>query len=105
MKKNSKKVYSYEKGCKITVFESEYGLPANELAKQLDRFLKSPTCQGARVQVKLPQGDFRSPDGHFDIKSITLFENNVIGARESHRLVFEISTGESWRMSSIKKKV
>jgi len=78
---------------------------AKELAKQLDRFLKSPTCQSARVQVKLPQGDFRSPDGHFDISSITLFENNVIGARESHRLVFEISTGESWRMSAVKRKV
>ncbi len=78
---------------------------AKELALQLSRFLKSPTCQEARVQVKLPQGDFRSPDGHFDIKSITLFENNVIGARESHRMVIEISTGESWRMDSMKKKL
>jgi|TARA_R110000787_G_scaffold193084_1_gene304665 hypothetical protein len=78
---------------------------AKELALQLSRFLKSPTCQEARVQVKLPQGDFRSPDGHFDIKSITLFENNVIGARESHRMVIEISTGESWRMDSVKKKL
>ena len=78
---------------------------AKELALQLSRFLKSPICQEARVQVKLPQGDFRSPDGHFDIKSITLFENNVIGARESHRMVIEISTGESWRMDSVKKKL
>ena len=76
---------------------------AKELAKQLDRFLKSPTCQNARVQVKLPRGEFHSSDGHFDIFSITLFENNIIGARESHRLVIEIAA-ESWRMGSVKKK-
>ena len=77
---------------------------AKELAKQLDKFLKSPTCQSARVQVRLPQGEFHSPDGHFDILSISLFENNIIGARESHRLVIELSTGTSWKMGSIKKK-
>ena len=77
---------------------------AKELARQLDRFLKSPTCQEARVVVKLPQGEFHSPDGHFDIHSITLYENNIIGSRESHRLVFEIAT-ESWRMGKVKKKV
>ena len=78
---------------------------AKELARQLDRFLKSPTCQDARVVVKLPQGEFRSPDGQFDILSISLFENNIIGARESHRLVIELSTQQSWKMGSIKKKL
>ena len=77
---------------------------AKELAKQLNNFLKSPTCQNARVQVKLPQGEFHSPDGHFDILSISLFENNIIGSRESHRLVIELSTGSSWKMGSVKKK-
>ena len=76
---------------------------AKELATQLNNFLKSPTCQNARVQVKLPRGEFHSPDGHFDILSMTLFENNIIGSRESHRLVIELAT-ESWRMGSIKKK-
>ena len=76
---------------------------AKELAKQLDNFLKSPTCKNARVQVRLPRGEFHSPDGHFDIHSITLFENNIIGARESHRLVIDIAS-ESWRMGSVKKK-
>ena len=80
-------------------------LSAKELAKQLDNFLKSPTCQDARVVVKLPQGDFHSPDGQFDILSITLFENNIIGTRESHRLVIELSTTQSWQMGSIKKKL
>ena len=46
---------------------------AKELAKQLDRFLKSPTCQNARVMVKLPQGEYRAPDGCVDIKGISLF--------------------------------
>ena len=75
------------------------------LAQQLDKFLKSPVCQGARVQVKLPQGEFRSPDGFFDIKKLYLLQNNVIGARESHRIVLEISTQESWKMSKPKLKV
>ena len=71
---------------------------AKELARQLDKFLKSPTCQDARVVVKLPQGEFHSPDGQFDILSI-------IGARESHRLVIELATQQSWKMGSAKKKL
>ena len=55
--------------------------------------------------VKLPQGEYRSPDGCVDIKSITLYENNLIGARESHRILFEISPVESWKMGAIKKKL
>jgi len=84
---------------------SQSMINAKELAKQLDRFLKSPTCQDARVMVKLPQGEYRSPDGCVDIKSITLFENNLIGARESHRILLEISPIESWKMGKIKKKL
>jgi len=57
------------------------------------------------VQVKLPQGEFHSPDGYFDIISMSLLENNVIGSRESHRIVLEISTTESWRMGKVKKKI
>ena len=72
---------------------------------QLEKFLKSPACQNARVQVKLPQGEFHSPDGYFDIISMSLLENNVIGSRESHRIVLEISTTESWRMGKVKKKI
>ena len=75
------------------------------LADQLNKFLKSPVCQSARVQVKLPQGEFHSPDGYFDIISVSLMENNVIGSRESHRIVLELSTTESWRMGKVKKKI
>ena len=80
-------------------------ISAKELALQLDRFLKSPTCQNARVQVKLTRGEYRSPDGYFDIKNISLLQNNLIGARETHRIVLEISTGESWKMSKPKLKL
>ena len=80
-------------------------ISGKEFAKQLEKFLKSPVCQNARIQVKLPQGEFRSPDGYFDIKKIYLLQNNLIGARESHRIVLEISTQESWKMGKAKRKV
>ena len=74
------------------------------LAEQLNKFLQSPTCQNARVQVKLPRGEFRSPDGLFDILSVSLMQNNVLGARESHRIVFEIAP-QTWQMGKVKKKL
>ena len=80
-------------------------ISGKELAKQLENFLESPVCQSARVQVKLPRGEYKSPDGYFDIKKIYLLENNVIGARESHRIVIEISTQESWKMGKPKLKL
>ena len=73
------------------------------MAEQLEKFLKSPTCQNARVQVKLPQGEFHSPDGYFDIISMSLMENNILGSRETHRIVLELSTTESWRMGKVIK--
>ena len=75
------------------------------MAEQLEKFLKSPTCQNARVQVRLPQGEFHSPDGYFDIISMSLMENNILGSRETHRIVLELSTTESWRMGKVKKKL
>ena len=75
------------------------------MAEQLEKFLKSPTCQNARVQVKLPQGEFHSPDGYFDIISMSLMENNILGSRETHGIVLELSTTESWRMGKVKKKL
>ena len=75
------------------------------LAQQLEKFLKSSSCQNARVQVRLPQGEFHSPDGFFDVNAITLMENNILGQRETHRLVLDVSTIESWRMGKVKKKL
>jgi len=79
-------------------------ISGKEMATQLEKFLKSPTCQNARVQVKLPRGEFRSPDGYFDILSVSLLENNILGQRESHRIVIEI-TSENWRMGKPKLKL
>ena len=76
-----------------------------EFIKQLSRFVESPVCKDARIQVKLPRGAYKSPDGFFDIKSIYLLQNNLIGARETHRIVLEISTTESWKMGKPKLKL
>ena len=48
----------------------------------LDRFLKSPASQQARVQVQLPNGKI------MDITEISLLENRILGSNETHRLVF-----------------
>ena len=74
-----------------------------EFIRQIEKFIKSPVCKDARVQVKVPHGEFRSPDGFFDIKRIYLMQNNVVGARETHRVVLEISTIESWKMGKPKR--
>ena len=80
-------------------------ISGKEFIKQIAKFVKSPVCKEARVQVKLPRGEFRSPDGFFDIKKIYLLQNNLLGARESHRIVLEISTTESWKMGKPTKKL
>jgi len=64
----------------------------------LDKFLKSPVAQEARVQVVLPNGEF------YDIKGIQLLENKLLGVRETHRLVITIQP-ESWRMGKVIKKM
>ena len=71
------------------------------LRQALDKFMQGEVAQNARVQVKLPTGEFRSPDGMFDVKKIYLMQNNVIGTRESHRIVLEI-TPENWKMGKPK---
>jgi hypothetical protein len=60
----------------------------------LEKFLKSPVAQNARVQVCLPNGEF------YDIKEIRLLENKLIGVRETHRLVLTIEP-EKWRMGKV----
>ena len=84
---------------------------AKELALQLDRFLKSPTCQNARVMIKLPAGEYRSPDGCVDIKAISLFENNLIGKwvrlRRKYKTEITAKTWQSRRQNfgSIGRKI
>tara|TARA_R100000935_G_scaffold169_2_gene484 strand:+ start:754 stop:996 length:243 start_codon:yes stop_codon:yes gene_type:complete len=63
------------------------------LAQVLDKICASPVGQNARIQVRLPRGEFHSPDGFFDVKEINVMENNILGQRETHRIVFELDTG------------
>ena len=90
---------------KVVWRKSQCMISGKEFIKQIARFIKSPVCKEARVQVKLPRGEYQSPDGFFDIKRIYLLENNLLGTRESHRIVLEISTQESWKMGKVKKKL
>lgn len=51
------------------------------LKKAIDKFMKSPVCCDARVQIELPNGEF------YDITGAKLLENKIIGSMETHRLV------------------
>ena len=64
----------------------------------LDKLMKSPVAQEARVQVALPDGKF------YDIDGIKLMENKLLGARETHRIVVTIKP-ESWNMGRVLKKL
>ena len=68
------------------------------LRQILDKMLKGEVSKSARVQVALPDGKF------YDITSLQLMENKLIGVRESHRLVFTVQA-ESWNMGKILKKI
>jgi len=73
-------------------------LSGKALRQILDKMMKSPVAQEARVQVRLPDGQ------HFDITSLQLMENKLLGARETHRLVFTIKP-ETWNMGKVLRKI
>lgn len=64
----------------------------------LDKMLKSPVAQNARVQVILPDGKY------YDIEKISLLENKLLGVRETHRVALTISP-EKWIMGQVLKKL
>ena len=68
------------------------------LRQVLDKFMKSPVDQEARVQVCLPDGKY------YDIQDIKLMENNILGVRETHRLVMTLYTS-NWNMGEVIKKI
>jgi hypothetical protein len=68
------------------------------LRQVLDKMVKSPSAQNARVQVCLPDGKY------YDITSLQLLENKLIGVRESHRLVLTVQA-ETWNMGKVLKKI
>ena len=66
----------------------------------------STVGQEARIQIKLPRGEFHSADGYFDVVKISMMENNRLDQRETHRVVFEIyPENMGWRMGKPKKKL
>ena len=73
-------------------------LHGKSLKQVLDKMVKSPTAQEARVQVCLPDGKY------YDITSLQLLETKLLGSRESHRLVFTIKA-ETWNMGKVLKKI
>jgi len=73
-------------------------LSGKALRQILDKMMKSPVAQEARVQVQLPDGQ------HLDITSLQLMENKLLGARETHRLVLTVKP-ENRKMGSIIKKL
>ena len=46
----------------------------------LDKFLVSPVCQAARVQIELPNGE------KLNVSEIQLLQNRMIGDRDTHRI-------------------
>ena len=68
------------------------------LRQVLDKMLKAEVAGNARIQVCLPDGKF------YDITSLQLMENKLIGHRESHRLVFTVQA-ETWNMGKVLKKI
>ena len=68
------------------------------LRQVLDKMLKAETTKNARVQVCLPNGKY------YDITSLQLMENKLIGVRESHRLVFTVKA-ETWNMGKVLNKI
>ena len=56
-----------------------------KLLKQvIDKMMKSPVSQEARVQVVLPNGEF------YDVTGLQLLENKLLGVRETHRIAITI---------------
>jgi len=69
------------------------------LRQVLDKMMKGNLHAGeARVQVCLHDGKY------YDITSLQLMENKLLGVRETHRLVFTVKA-ESWNMGKVLKKI
>ena len=88
---------------KVILSKSQRMISGKILSQVLDKICKSPIGQNARVQIRLPRGEFHSPDGFFDVKEINVMENNILGQRETHRIVLELNTGVVQMGKPIKK--
>jgi|TARA_R110002020_G_scaffold218606_2_gene426540 hypothetical protein len=73
-------------------------LKSQELEKIIKKFnTKSTVAKEARISIKTPDGRM------WDIESIFLAENKIIGARESHRIVIKVITENASPGRIIKK--
>ena len=71
-------------------------MKAKELRQFLDKFLKSPVAQQARVQIEMPNGE------KLDVKEIQLLESRLIGDRDTHILNIKgVKLGGTWKMPKI----
>ena len=75
-------------------------MKANELRQYLDKFLKSPAAQQARVQLEFPNGE------KLDLIEIQLLETRIIGDRDTHILNLKgVKRGGTWKMPKIVGKL
>ena len=69
----------------VTSSTSQDMISAQLIRQVLDKFLKAETVKSARIQVRTSDGVYH------DIKNMKLLENRLFGARESHRIIIEVS--------------
>ena len=75
-------------------------MTGKELAQVLNKFLKSPVAQHARVQIELPNGS------KLDVTEIQLLENRIIGDRDTHRINIKGNAlVGTWKMGKIVGKL
>ena len=71
-------------------------MKAKELRQFLDKILKSPVAQNARVQIEMPNGE------KLDVTEIQLLESRLIGDRDTHILNIKgVKLGGTWKMPKI----
>ena len=75
-------------------------MTGKELAQVLNKFLKSPNAQNARVQIEMPNGS------KLDVSEIQLLENRIIGDRDTHRINIKGNAlVGAWKMGKIVGKL
>ena len=75
-------------------------MTGKELAQVLNKFLKSPNAQQARVQIEMPNGT------KLDVTEIQLLENRIIGDRDTHRINIKGNAlVGTWKMGKIVGKL
>ena len=69
----------------VTSSTSQVMINAVLIRQVLDKMLKGETVKSARIQIRTSDGVYH------DVKSMRLLENRIFGARESHRIVIEVT--------------